>query len=62
MRGGGIMASVMVDIVCPCGKLLRTKRSDTNMLGKSSGNQVCPNCKKRVYWDVSKDKAYTSYK
>lgn len=39
------MASVKVDIVCPCGKLLRTKRSDTNMLGKSSGNQVCPNCK-----------------
>lgn len=43
-------------IVCPCGKLLG---QTTNCSG--GGTKVCPNCKKRVHYDVTETKVYTAY-
>lgn len=44
------------DIVCPCGKLLGSTMNESG-----GGTKVCPSCKKRVRYDCSKDRVYTSY-
>lgn len=44
------------DIVCPCGRLLG---STANSSG--GGTKVCPSCKKRVHYDITPARVYTSY-
>lgn len=43
-------------IVCKCGKLL----GHTSSVG-GSGTRTCPSCKKRVRYDITPTKVYTSY-
>ncbi len=53
---------VKVDIVCPCGRLLRTVTNNADSGGTSSGSITCPSCKKHVSFQVRGANAYTSYK
>lgn len=44
------------EIVCKCGKLLGTTISTGG-----AGTKVCPCCKKRVRYEITPTKVYTSY-
>ena len=44
------------DIVCPCGRLIRQTTSNAG-----AGTVVCPSCKKRIRYDITSNKVYTSY-
>lgn len=46
------MAFVQVIIKCKCGKVLATKQVNNAPSARSSGNTTCPNCKKRIRWDI----------
>lgn len=46
------MASVTVNIVCKCGKLLSTRTVGASPTARSSGNTTCTNCKRRIKYDI----------
>ncbi|MGX3011591.1 hypothetical protein ACWIUD_08565 [Helicobacter sp. 23-1044] len=51
------MANVQVLIKCKCGKLLSTRQVSDSPNTKSSGSANCPNCKRRIKWDIVGGKA-----
>ncbi len=53
---------VTVDIVCPCGRLLLTRRENAESNHVTSGSKRCPSCKKEVSYQVRGINAFTSYK
>lgn len=46
------MAFIQVTIKCKCGKVLSTKSVSDLPSARSSGGTTCPNCKKRMKWDI----------
>ena len=46
------MASVTVNVVCKCGKLLSTKTVSSSPTARTSGGTTCPNCKRRMKYDI----------
>lgn len=44
------------EIVCKCGRLLGTTSSQSG-----AGTKICPSCKKKVRYDITPNKVYTSY-
>lgn len=56
------MASVKVDIVCPCGRLYQSKMVSGNQYNRQSGSGTCSGCKKKFEWQISGTNVYTNYK
>lgn len=44
------------NIVCRCGKLLGTTSNSSG-----GGTKICPSCKRKVRYDVTPTRVYTSY-
>lgn len=53
---------VKVDVVCPCGRLLRTVTSNSESGSTTTSSTKCSSCKKNVSIQVRGSNAYTSYK
>jgi len=53
---------VKVDIVCPCGRLIRTVTSNADSSSTTRGTSHCPACKKNVEYAIRGTNAYTNYK
>lgn len=53
---------VKVDVVCPCGRLLKTVNSNADSGITTNGNMKCSSCKKNVAYQIRGANAYTSYK
>ena len=53
---------VKVDVVCPCGRLLKTQNNNADSGSTSTGYMTCPSCRRRVVYQIRGAYAYTSYK
>lgn len=53
------MASVRVNIQCPCGALLLSRLSSDK--GKSNGLSTCPACKKKCKWNIVDGVGFAGY-
>lgn len=54
-----VMASVRVNIQCPCGALLLSRLSSDK--GKSNGLSTCPACKKKCKWNIVDGVGFAGY-
>lgn len=52
---------VSVRVVCPCGRLLETRRCNAESNSTTKGSKKCPSCKKKVAYQITGGRAYTSY-
>ncbi|HHD2820123.1 TPA: hypothetical protein ACOTGY_001364 [Clostridium perfringens] len=52
---------VSVSVVCPCGRLLETRRCNAESNSTTKGSKKCPSCKKKVAYQITRGRAYTSY-
>ncbi|BDS17331.1 hypothetical protein [Clostridium perfringens] len=52
---------VSVKVVCPCGRLLETRRCNAESNSTTKGSRKCPSCKKKVAYQITGGRAYTSY-
>ena len=43
---------VTVDVVCPCGKLLMTKRNNADSNSVTSGSKRCTSCNREVRYEI----------
>ncbi|MGL4762367.1 MAG: hypothetical protein ACRCWG_13045 [Sarcina sp.] len=53
---------INVDVVCPCGKLLDNFHRNADCNSVTKGEKNCPACKKKVRYELVREKAYTHYK
>lgn len=52
---------VTVDVVCPCGYRLESRRVDAESNSGVRGVKHCPVCKQKVRYSIRGDQVYTCY-